>query len=178
MCNTIGSVELLNPERLFVENFEIDSTKCNGSADGSVSIFVTGGIPGYTYQWNDPFGQTSSTATGLGVGVYNVLIKDSTDCEILESYQIFEPEPIEIGFNVISLDCFGTNTSEIEAMATQGRPPYSYEWSNGQNSATAQNLPTGINYVTVTDDNDCMQIDSFIIDLSEAFEVEGRWNFR
>ncbi len=42
---------------------------------------VTGGVPPYTYLWDDPMGQTTETAVGLESGVlYTVFVQDANGC--------------------------------------------------------------------------------------------------
>lgn len=41
---------------------------------------ITGGIPPYTYEWNDPNTQTTPIASGLCVGLYKITVRDSNDC--------------------------------------------------------------------------------------------------
>ena len=43
--------------------------QCNGDADGSISVTVSGGTAGYTYLWDDASAQTTTTATGLAPGI-------------------------------------------------------------------------------------------------------------
>ncbi len=49
--------------------------------------------------------------------------------------------------------CAGDSTGGIEVTITGGTPPYSIEWSNGNTTASVQNLPAGTYTVTVTDSN-------------------------
>ncbi|MEO0876939.1 MAG: gliding motility-associated C-terminal domain-containing protein, partial [Bacteroidota bacterium] len=52
--------------------------------------------------------------------------------------------------------CFGGNNGEIEVQAVGGTPDYSYEWSNGSNSAPLNtNLGSGWYQVIISDLNDC-----------------------
>ena len=50
---------------------------CQNVNPGSVQIYASGGIEPYFYTWLDPLQFTSSFVTGLGSGVYNVLVNDS-----------------------------------------------------------------------------------------------------
>ncbi|MBK7812204.1 MAG: T9SS type A sorting domain-containing protein [Saprospiraceae bacterium] len=53
--------------------------------------------------------------------------------------------------NFKNISCFGGSDGFITVNATNGLPPYTYEWSNGQNTATANNLQAGNHTVTVSD---------------------------
>ncbi len=57
----------------------LSSTPAACANNGSASVIVSGGNTPYTYSWS-PSGQTTSTATGLGGGLYTVTITDSNNC--------------------------------------------------------------------------------------------------
>lgn len=40
---------------------------------------------------------------------------------------------------------------------TNGKPPYNYHWSNGNNSALNSNLKAGQYFCTITDSDNCSQ---------------------
>jgi hypothetical protein len=51
--------------------------------------------------------------------------------------------------------CKGTNTGWIEATVTGGVPPYTFNWSNGENSQRLVNISAGNYNVIVKDTNGC-----------------------
>jgi hypothetical protein len=51
-----------------------------GFANGSATVFASGGQEPYTYLWNDSFEQTTATALGLFPGVYTCVVTDFNDC--------------------------------------------------------------------------------------------------
>lgn len=53
------------------------------------------------------------------------------------------------------VSCFGLNDGEATFTPSSGIAPFSYTWSNGQNSTTAANLTAGTYTVTVTDSAGC-----------------------
>ena len=69
--------------------------------------------------------------------------------------------------DVDQIKCYGDSTGRISIYITGGRPPYTYQWSNGfaenntnNTSSTIDNLHPGWYYITVTDYNGCFVIDS------------------
>lgn len=52
----------------------------NGGCTGQVGAVATGGTLPYTYQWNDPAGQTTNVATGLCAGTYLAVVSDANGC--------------------------------------------------------------------------------------------------
>ena len=59
--------------------------------------------------------------------------------------------------------CFGGSTGTATFVVTDGVPPYSYLWNNGDTNSTATNLSAGMYYCTVYDANNCTYIDSILV---------------
>ena len=72
----------------------LHSVSCNGLFDGSASILGAGGNGIYSYLWSD--GQTTSTASNLTAGTYNVTITDQKGCFKDTSVTVLEPNVLEI----------------------------------------------------------------------------------
>ncbi|MBI2967280.1 MAG: PKD domain-containing protein [Bacteroidetes bacterium] len=51
----------------------------------------------FSYQWNDPFSQTDSLATGLAAGTYDVIITDSAGCDDTASVFLTDPPVVTSG---------------------------------------------------------------------------------
>ncbi len=62
--------------------------------DGSASVQVTGGVPGYKYKWDN--GETKAKASKLSGGKHSVIITDKMGCSTTKSIEIpIAPEPEE-----------------------------------------------------------------------------------
>jgi hypothetical protein len=59
---------------------------CPDAHDGSISLVVTGGTPGYLYVWST--GSTSSSLSGLDPGQYSVTVTDAMNCTLSASYEV------------------------------------------------------------------------------------------
>ncbi len=74
------------------------------------------------------------------------------------------------GNQVTHVLCYGQSTGTATVHVLNGKPDYTYEWSNGYSEttsntfSTALNLSSGTYYVTITDANGCSVIDSVVIE--------------
>src|SRR5690606_1562113 len=161
-CVFLDTVTITEPSGLSASMSVLKNVSCNAGNDGSASAVVSGGTAPYSYSWSN--GQTTSTATGLGAGTYSVSITDSKGCSIMDSVLITQPNPISSTTTVIAdVSCNAGNDASARASATGGTAPYSYQWSNGQGSATSTGLSAGKHYVSITDANSCVKKDSVTI---------------
>ncbi|MCF8247269.1 MAG: T9SS type A sorting domain-containing protein [Saprospiraceae bacterium] len=73
--------------------------------------------------------------------------------------------------SMLSLSVVDNGNSTATATPTNGVSPYAYNWSNGQTTQTATNLPTGSYSVTVTDANGCTAVQNIgIVSGSQTIE--------
>lgn len=84
----------------------------------------------------------STTASGGRLNLFKALMRFQNDfcstCFLINSV-------------VQDAACYQDSSGSISVIINNGRSPYSYAWSNGDTTATAQNLPAGNYTVTVTD---------------------------
>lgn len=143
----------------------ISNVSCNGFADGSITLALSGGKPGnYSVAWNN--GQTGITATGLVAGDYIATITDAANCSIQRTYTVTEPPILEItAATVFDVRCFQESNGVISLTVAGGTPNgqglYSYRVvGEGINrtgtDANIVNLPKGDYTVTVTDAQGCV----------------------
>ncbi len=60
-----------------------------GTCDGQTFVVASGGEAPYSYQWNDPQNQTTSTATNLCAGIYSCVITDQNGCSLTVQTTVF-----------------------------------------------------------------------------------------
>lgn len=146
------------PPPIVLDFTVLEHVKCFGGNNGIARVTPTGGADPYTFQWDDPLGQTTATANQLSAGIYFVTIEDAKGCPADGSVVINEPQEISIILNNRDVECRGDSTGSIEANVSGGTIPYGYLWNdyNNQTTVTARNLPIGTYTVTVTDVNGCI----------------------
>ena len=163
-CTGIGTVAVSDTTGPTSTISSVISTLCPGSSDGEITVAVIDGVPPYTYLWNDGNAQTTTTATGLSAGTYSIIITDVNGCTTTSSGTITEPPAIVVAiptFNNVS--CNGVCDGNATATGSGGTSPYSYLWSDGQNTAIAAGLCAGNYSVTLTDNNGCQEITSITL---------------
>ena len=134
----------------------LNDVKCQGEANGKVSVGVNGGMEPFAYSWNNGNRTTSSTQNGFKVGNHTVLVFDAYGCSDTLSFAINEPDNLVIyEGTIVDPTCFGYSDGQIKADVLGGTRPYSYQWSNNQSVAQATGLPAGSHYLNVTDKNGC-----------------------
>lgn len=153
-CVSVSTVIITQPA-LLIATTTADDVSCFGECDGIASVFVTGGTPPYTYQWNDPNNQTTVSAINLCAGTYSVTVTGSNGCVANATETIFQPPtPISVDTIVTNATC-GVCNGEIEVDANGGVPPYTYLWGNGETTASISGLCPGVYTVDVTDAVGC-----------------------
>lgn len=135
-----------------------DNISCFQGSDGQINSSISGGTAPFTFEWNDPSGQTSQTATGLMTGTYTLIVTDANLCQSTDSITITEPELVTADLlERINVLCNGDNSGLATIEAAGGHPAYSYLWNTlpPQSGATVSNLSAGFYTVTITDINGC-----------------------
>lgn len=140
-------------------NYTISEPLCNGDNNGFAVANVSGGLGPYTYIWSG--GSTSDTSDATTSGFVYVTVTDANSCVSTDSVFVDEPNLISANGNSTSASCADTNNGSIALTTFGGTAPFSYAWSDPNNSTTASinNIYAGNYSVTITDANGCS--DSF-----------------
>ena len=96
-----------------------DEAFCFGENNGTAIIQeVSGGTPPYQYALdNGPFSD-NNIFTGLAPGPYQVIIQDDFGCEYVETFNIAQPNEIQLGLTAVGLTANGVPLGEsIELVA-------------------------------------------------------------
>ncbi|WP_235114336.1 PKD domain-containing protein [Cyclobacterium qasimii] len=140
----------------------INPISCFGETDASILLNLDGGKAPVTATW--AHGPEQSSIYNLGPGVYTVYLEDGSGCTIERTFNLLEPELlVAVGHVQNASSCFNGQSGEISLTVSGGRPPYSYNWSNGKSSPSISNLTNGSYSVEVTDQSGCF--------VSQTFEV-------
>ncbi|MCB0704745.1 MAG: T9SS type A sorting domain-containing protein [Saprospiraceae bacterium] len=160
---TVTVANLLNP---FIP---ITTNTCPGESNGSATVLVSGGQEPYSYQWDDPMGQTTETAGNLAAGIYSVTINDATGCEAIAGVEVFAFPAIIADPIAVTNETNGDGTGAIDLTISQGDAPFSFEWYlNGELIAATEDLTglsAGLYQVLITDANGCsLSLDAVLVE--------------
>lgn len=134
---------------------------CSGMNNGSIDLFVNGGITPYTYLWSNS--QTTEDLSGLSGGNYFVTITDNNGCFRVDSFFVHEPSPLNLTLTKQDVTCFGGNDGFIDINVTGGSPSYNFNWSNGSYNEDLWNIMSNTYSVTVTDMYGCIKDTALIV---------------
>jgi len=163
----------------FTVNQIITNASTPFTNDGSIVLNVSGGVPGYTYDWVGPngFASINQNIYNLSAGIYDLIITDNAVC----TSDIFV---IVVGmiqscgftnFNPIDISCYGDSLGIISVDGIFGISPFTYsiEFLNGSGIFTSSSsdtsfvfdsIPTGTYRIKITDNVGCT--DSIIPDIT------------
>lgn len=171
-CDSTINLALLVIECEIIGQISFDSVLCKSQPSGQMRFTVENGTPPFNYSWQRigsgmPNGVGGISAlnseeliTNLPVGTYFITITDNFGNDVILFGDLAEP-PALAGtlfaptFNGVHISCFGSSDGSMNALPSGGTPPYAYQWSNGGQAATLNNLPAGAYSLVIRDDNNC-----------------------
>jgi gliding motility-associated-like protein len=152
-CITTVSADINQPPPIVITPMGV-AVSCHNATDGTASVSVTGGTPGYSYLWNAD--STTSAISNMPSGTYTVAIIDQHQCTASATAVIGNPDSIAIVSAAIPQSCVEQMDGEVSLHAIGGTPMYSYQWApvSGSDSILS-GLSAGPYSYTVTDSRGC-----------------------
>lgn len=156
---------IVQPSGLAIENLSSTDSQC-GVANGTASVTVSGGTvtTDYTYEWFDnanpmnAIGQTTSTATGLVNGTYNVTVTDDNGCTATGTVAVNPTNgPAVTIDDSTNVTCAGAANGSIQTTGSGGTGSLSYAWDTSPSTGVFATTPDvsglsgGTYVITVTD---------------------------
>ncbi len=159
-CIVEDSITINLNANILTSNPSSTMVSCPAGNDGTATITPSGGNAPYTYVWST--GSVDSVITNLMTGSYTVTVVDLFNCSLVETYDIVQPDPVEVNATIINTNC-GIQNGIIYLNPTGGTAPFTYEWGNGSTADSLANLDSGAYAVNVTDANGCVK--QFFLDV-------------
>ena len=175
-CEEVREIEIDNAE-LFDVSPNVTPVTCFGADDGSIEMNFEGGVAPISFAWSDD-SSAGQNRYNLSPGIYSVLIKDASGCEIQRDFTIIEPQEISItGVLNDATDCENPASGSIDLQVSGGNPPFTFDWSNGDTSEDISGLIANNYLVKVTDSKGCTSEKEFTINRQDDLEINLETNF-
>ncbi|MFM9007600.1 MAG: PKD domain-containing protein [Bacteroidota bacterium] len=170
-CTTSQIGVVSQPQAMTVTIQSSANVSCNGGADGTASVVVSGGAPPFVYTWSN--GASAATASGLIAGTYTVTVSDFNGCTETQSVSIQQPAALALTLSGSSpAPCFGQSGAAASYVASGGTPPFSYLWSGGQTGSSISGVNAGTYTVILTDANGCTATSNVTLAQPPALQVQ------
>jgi|GEM_PF-4339325 len=174
-CTVTTTSVVTEPASALSSSVTSTNVNCHLSADGTINLTSSGGIPGYTYLWTN--GSTTEDLISLVPDNYVVTITDANGCTTIQSAAISQPLPLVLNTVVTPATCPDDLDGTIDLTVSGGTLPYNYQWTwnAGTNTSVNEDL-TGVApdltyQVLVTDANGCTAVTSVTVPHTSEFPV-------
>ena len=170
-CFLEDFIQFTEPDEILVDQNVVDPS-CFGEEDGSIELFISGGVDPYTITWAEGF--NGEVISDLPAGDYNATIVDDSGCEIqLGTISLITATEIEIDLVGTDILCSNESTGAITTTISGGIPDYTILWSGPDGFTSEQvnlsNLAAGNYSLLVIDSSGCEGQAS--IDITEPEEI-------
>lgn len=166
-CTVIKTYTLNEPSKLefgliTISDFGGYGLSCPDSRDGTIEVNVSGGIPPYTFNWNN--GELSNRLESLDAGEYTVHISDNGHSHLDTTFILGAPPQMEVILrastypNGNSISCYDCYNGYIKIEASSVHGGLTYLWSNNATADSIFSLGAGSYVYTVTDQNNCQVV--------------------
>ncbi len=156
-CQTNLSATLTQPNQMQTTVLVVNPISCNGDNNGVLIGNTLGGVSPFSYLWKKgtiTVG-TSQNITGLNAGNYTLIVTDFNGIQTTTNYNLTQPNVLTATFSKTPILCANGTDGSITIIPNGGTAPYSYQWSNGQISATINNVVAGSYVADITDSKGC-----------------------
>lgn len=161
-CGPVVTLPLAitEPPALVTDSLVQSGITCNGAADGSIGIHVSGGVPPFEYSVDGQANwSVDSLFTGLAAGTYEVYVRDANLCALyVGSFLMTDPPALGMSVTITDiLACAGDSTGMIELSGSGGTGSleYSLDGISFQASGTFPGLTAGSYTAYVRDQLGC-----------------------
>jgi uncharacterized protein (DUF2141 family) len=186
-CIVTALYAIIEPEKLEVEIEETHFISCNGMSDGQLTAHAKGGVRNsdsglpYKYQWykeeNGNYTAIPNAADSIlqnvPTGNYRIDIEDYSRIVNTTFVSYFITQPDILTASATEKMIFCGQTAEVSVEVSGGTPPYSYEWSTGDNTPALSNAGAGKYLVFIADSRGCQTTALAKISTPSDLDVTG-----
>ncbi len=142
---------------------------CNGADNGVIDVSPAGGIPTYTYSWNN--GLNSSSSNTLSAGSYSITVTDAVGCTYVVKKVLSQPAGINATTSSTGVSSCTASTGTASVIASGGAGGLTYLWSNASTATSISGLTGGTYTVTITDADQCTTVVDAVVAQPESIQA-------
>ena len=158
------NVTISEPSKLNLKISSKTNISCNGGADGSLSLSVSGGTSTFSYRLGSGTYQSSNSFSGFSAGTYTLEVNDFNNCKDTESVTFTQPTALVLSASVTSPVCASNQTGSIVLSVLGGTSGYTYRLDSSykqpisafSSKTTYSNLYKGNYAAEVKDSKGCI----------------------
>jgi gliding motility-associated-like protein len=167
-CDSLVTLHLTVVQPLELTLTSVRTTSCTNIGVATVQLSRTN----YPYNLRWSTGEQTNTIRNLAAGDYSVTVSDWSVCrqQLVRTVTILAPLPLSDSIQKQDANCYQKPYGHATITPFNGTPPYSYQWSNNQITASINNLYSGIYEITITDSDGCKRLASVTIQQPEILK--------
>ncbi|GEM_PF-558954 len=166
-CTATATGTVQEPS-LLTTSISTTPLNCSYDSNAIATAAITGGTGPFSYQWSNT--ANTQIVNGLPQGTYTVTVTDANGCSTQDADTLEALSNLTVVLDsVLDANCFGETNGFLAVTAMNGVGSYSYTWSNGGSTDSAQVVAAGNYTVSVTDNAGC--IGTFTGTVSEPTEL-------
>ncbi len=165
-CQIEEEIMVMNRESIMAT---IDQGNGVCGESGIIDLFVSGGVPPYTYAWNT--GATTQDILKAETGIYEVTITDANACQTTAFAMVNNDVPIAIQLSKQLPSCAGSTDGKIFATVSGGTGNYTYQWSNTFSTKDNESVAAGAYSLVVTDESGCQEMAQIEVEEPDFLDV-------
>ncbi|MFP4060386.1 MAG: hypothetical protein ACLFUC_07890 [Bacteroidales bacterium] len=161
------SFYITQPPPLLITDSVIIKSAC-GKANGAIAIEVSGGTPGYMYNWYGKNINISREARvdNISAGRYKAVVRDGKGCYLSRDFNVSDISDITLEVEWLdNVTCHGKRDGAAEIKLSGGYPPYKFYFDDKQSTTSLSGIPEG--------DHTCMVVDSAGCQLFQNINIGG-----
>ncbi|MCF8220304.1 MAG: gliding motility-associated C-terminal domain-containing protein [Cryomorphaceae bacterium] len=143
-CISQTNINVSEPAQVQANAVISQAILCNGGT-GQITVNAIGGVGPYS----------GTGVQSVIAGNYSYIVSDANSCTDTVNISITQPVTLAVIVNGTNPLCNSSANGSALANVSGGTAPYTYLWSNGNTTNTANNLTAGTYTVQVTDTNGC-----------------------
>lgn len=166
-CEAYSGGVINEPSESLDIDYSVTPVTCFGYNDGTIDVILSGGTLPYSLVWDDDeyiLSTNQQSIDSLFTGFYNIRLMDANNCYINAEFFIDSPDSVSIDLTSTIVSCYNGSDGSLTPVVSGGTEPYTFEWSNGDDSETLEDVSAGLYQLSVFDANDCQYTTTGIIE--------------